>query len=76
MSDVEDEEAGSDMEGLVDLEDIGNVMKKVKEKKIAEAKGTNEPKEMITPSLRKSLTKQVKLIWQIRLIHFTNIGSI
>ena len=45
------EENGSDNEGLVDLEDLGKVMKKAKD-------AQNGPKEMLTPSLRQSLSKQ------------------
>jgi len=43
--------------GLVDLEDLGKVIKKVSRSKERAAQST-EPKEMITPLLRKSLTKQ------------------
>lgn len=43
--------------GLVDLEDLGKVVTKQKRSKERAAKDT-EPKEMITPLLRKSLTKQ------------------
>lgn len=51
VSDNDEEE-----DDLVDLEDLGKVMKKAT---LANKKGvTNEPKEMITPLLRKSLTKQ------------------
>lgn len=39
-------------DGLVDLEDLGKVMKK------ASSANENTSKEMLTPSLRKSLTKQ------------------
>lgn len=39
--------------GVLDMEDLGMVIKKVKEKK-----KTDQPKEMITPLLRKSLEKQ------------------
>ena len=49
VSDVSEEEEEDD---LVDLEDLGKVMKKGKKE------GPSEPKEMITPLLRKSLTKQ------------------
>lgn len=48
-----DDEDEEDNDDLVDLEDLGKVMKKAKEKTTS-----NEPKEMLTPSLRKSLTKQ------------------
>ncbi len=51
VSDDEEEEN----EGLVDLEDLGNVMKKSKD---AAKMSAAKPKEMITPTLRKSLTKQ------------------
>ena len=40
--------------GLVDLEDLGKVMTKISKSKNSNA----EPKEMITPLLRQSLTKQ------------------
>ena len=49
VSDVSEEEE----DDLVDLEDLGKVMKKGKK-----GGGPSEPKEMITPLLRKSLTKQ------------------
>ena len=41
-------------DGLVDLEDLGKVMKKAKTNGIS----NGAPKEMLTDSLRKSLTKQ------------------
>lgn len=41
--------------GLVDMEDLGKVMTKIKNNK---SKPPAEPKEMITPLLRKSLEKQ------------------
>ena len=44
-------------DGLVDLEDLGKVM--VKAKTNSAAAGDGAPKEMLTTSLRKSLTKQV-----------------
>ena len=44
-------------DGLVDLEDLGKVM--VKAKTNSAAVGDGAPKEMLTTSLRKSLTKQV-----------------
>ncbi|QQP34838.1 Uncharacterized protein FKW44_022876, partial [Caligus rogercresseyi] len=51
-SDEEDEvEEGDD---LVDMEDLGVVMKKAKDSKSS----SGLPKDMVTPSLRKSLTKQ------------------
>lgn len=57
FSDADENEADEDGgDGLVDLEDIGNVMKKAKDKKKQDA--ASGPREMITPSLRKSLTKQ------------------
>eukprot|EP00090_Calanus_glacialis_P032052 TRINITY_DN53189_c0_g1_i1.p1 TRINITY_DN53189_c0_g1~~TRINITY_DN53189_c0_g1_i1.p1 ORF type:complete len:703 (+),score=234.91 TRINITY_DN53189_c0_g1_i1:66-2174(+) len=40
---------------IIDLEDIGKVIKKGKTK---EKPATGDPKEMVTPMLRKSLTKQ------------------
>jgi tRNA wybutosine-synthesizing protein 1 len=43
--------------GLVDLEDIGSVVQKAR-KKIKEEKNNGELKEMVTPELRKALTKQ------------------
>merc|ERR1719376_1575235 len=49
-----DEDAAGDDDGLVDLEDLGSVMKKAKGSKAE----SGQPKEMITPLLRKSLTKQ------------------
>jgi len=49
-----DEDAAGDDDGLVDLEDLGSVMKKAKGSKAE----SQQPKEMITPLLRKSLTKQ------------------
>jgi len=54
-SEPEEEEEDMD-DGLVDLEDIGTVMKNAKLKKQQNLSG--EPKEMVTPMLRKSLTKQ------------------
>ena len=48
----ESEEDMSDTEELVDLEDLGKVMKKAKEVP------NGAPKEMLTPSLRQSLSKQ------------------
>lgn len=53
----EAEDGGSDEEGdgLVDLEDLGKVMKKAKNGNGLE---NGAAKEMLTPSLRKSLTKQ------------------
>ena len=44
-------------DGLVDLEDLGKVM--VKAKTNAAVAGDGAPMEMLTTSLRKSLTKQV-----------------
>eukprot|EP01134_Creolimax_fragrantissima_P003010 CFRG3010T1 len=46
---------GDDNDGMQDLEDMGNMMVKMKAQKKLEASG---PREMITPALRKSLTKQ------------------
>ena len=39
---------------MVDMEDLGKLLKKGKSSAIV----SSEPKEMVTPSLRKSLTKQ------------------
>jgi len=54
--DDDDSEAtdGEEDEGLVDMEDLGVVMAKAKTSTIK----TGQPKEMVTPQLRKSLTKQ------------------
>lgn len=48
----QDEEENGD--GLIDLEDLGSVMKKSK----SSTNGDQGPKEMLTSSLRQSLTKQ------------------
>ncbi|CAB4059824.1 TYW1 [Lepeophtheirus salmonis] len=48
----EEEEENEEDDGLVDMEDMGVVMKKAKEFK------NSAPKDMVTPTLRKSLTKQ------------------
>jgi len=54
-SDSEEDENEEDQ--IMDLEDIGKAMRKPKEPKIKiDDKG--DPKEMVTPALRKSLTKQ------------------
>lgn len=63
MSDMGDDldEDGSvkkQANGLVDMEDLGKVVNGMKKKKAAAAKNGAEPKEMITPMLRKSLEKQ------------------
>ena len=60
--DEEDEEdeasEGSEVEDeIVDLEDLGKVMKKARSKP-SERKEAGEPKEMVTPLLRKTLSKQ------------------
>lgn len=51
--------------GLVDVEDIGGVMNKMKsakqrrlEEEEAVKRGDIEPREMVTPMLRKALSKQ------------------
>ncbi|KAJ8308926.1 hypothetical protein KUTeg_012372 [Tegillarca granosa] len=49
--------------GVVDLEDLGKVMKTMKKAKVSRkseelSKANGEPREMITPLLRKSLEKQ------------------
>ena len=61
-SDGDDEEAIGEktVAGLVDVEDIGKVvhkMKKVKKQRDADRKN-GEVREMVTPMLRKALTKQ------------------
>ena len=48
----EDEEVDDE---LVDLEDLGSVMKKAKQ---SNENSSKEPREMLNPTLRKSLTKQ------------------
>jgi len=48
------EEETEEGDGLVDMEDLGKLLKKGK----SSATVSSEPKEMVTPSLRKSLTKQ------------------
>ena len=53
-----DEDISEEDEGLVDLEDLGSMMAKVKAKSNEKATKDGKPKEMITPLLRKSLTKQ------------------
>ena len=53
-----DEDISEEDEGLVDLEDLGSMMAKVKAKSNEKAPKDGKPKEMITPLLRKSLTKQ------------------
>lgn len=52
-------------DGLVDLEDIGGMMSKMKsakqrrkEEEEAVRSGKVEPREMVTPMLRKALSKQ------------------
>lgn len=52
--DVSEDEDADD--GLVDLEDIGTMMKNAARKK--QESLSSEPKEMVTPMLKKSLTKQ------------------
>ena len=66
-----DEESGGEYEGkekpsneIVDLEDMGKVMRKMKAAKIRRreeedaAKKGSEAREMVTPLLKKALTKQ------------------
>ena len=43
---------------MIDLEDLGTMMAKAKAKNLEKSKKHDKPKEMITPLLRKSLTKQ------------------
>ena len=45
-------------DGMVDLEDLGKMMAKAKAKSLENSRKNDKPKEMITPMLRKSLTKQ------------------
>lgn len=61
------EEGGDDTlqtsNGVVDVEDLGKVMKnmkkaKVRRKKEESAQSTGEPREMVTPMLKKALEKQ------------------
>ncbi|XP_071946298.1 S-adenosyl-L-methionine-dependent tRNA 4-demethylwyosine synthase TYW1-like isoform X2 [Antedon mediterranea] len=57
----DDDDGKKSSEPVMDLEDLGSVMTKLKQAKDnreEEEKGTNGPKEMVTPLLRKSLTKQ------------------
>eukprot|EP00092_Neocalanus_flemingeri_P005712 GFUD01006152.1.p1 GENE.GFUD01006152.1~~GFUD01006152.1.p1 ORF type:complete len:735 (-),score=197.38 GFUD01006152.1:138-2342(-) len=51
----EDDSEAEEENDIIDLEDIGKVIKKGKMK---EPVSIGEPKEMVTPMLRKSLTKQ------------------
>lgn len=54
-----DDEDNDDKSGLVDMEDLGKVMKKSKvDRKSSGDTVNSEPREMITPILRKSLEKQ------------------
>ena len=70
-----DEEVGSEdnkggvsphsSEGLIDMEDMGKVMKKMKtaakkrrEEEEEEGSAAGEPREMVTPMLHKALSKQ------------------
>lgn len=64
MSDMGEDEAENDGEkikkqpnGLVDMEDLGTVINRMKTKR-KKGETNPEPKEMITPLLRKSLEKQ------------------
>ena len=57
-------------DGLIDLEDIGGMMGKMKsakqrrlEEEEAIKSGKMEPREMVTPMLRKSLSKQGGYQW-------------
>eukprot|EP01147_Barroeca_monosierra_P002878 gene2878-5704_t len=55
-----DEEEDSGSHGVVDMEDMGDLMKKgaSRRKMQEEAARSGKPREMITPNLRKALTKQ------------------
>ena len=70
---VEDDDEGGDTakkgvnpsssDGLIDMEDMGKVMKKMKaaakkRKEEEEGKAVGELREMVTPMLHKALTKQ------------------
>jgi len=55
MSSASEGEESEEEDEIMDLEDIGKVIKKGKTK---ETPSVGEPKEMVTPMLRKSLTKQ------------------
>ena len=61
QEELEDEASSSEgseaEDDIVDLEDLGQVMKKARNKP-SERKESGEPKEMVTPLLRKTLTKQ------------------
>lgn len=59
-SDDGDVDIESDTEELIDMEDLGSVITKLKKTKVAkqDISRSFEPKEMITPTLRKILTKQ------------------
>jgi len=55
LSSASENEESEEEEEIMDLEDIGKVIKKGKTKEIP---SVGDPKEMVTPMLRKSLTKQ------------------
>lgn len=59
-SDDGDVDIESDTEELIDMEDLGSVITKLKKTKVAkqDISRSFEPKEMITPTLQKILTKQ------------------
>jgi len=66
--DQDDVSGGKQTGGLVDVEDIGKVvhkMKKAKKERDADASRRNgELREMVTPNLRTALTKQgIILLW-------------
>ena len=53
---AENDDKKSDGDDVIDVEDLGTMMGKMNDAK--KGKVSSEPKEMITPLLRKSLTKQ------------------
>ncbi|EGD80434.1 TYW1B protein [Salpingoeca rosetta] len=57
--DDDEDTAGAD-EGMVDMEDMGDLIQKGKARRAMQDKAAKEgkPREMITPNLRKALTKQ------------------
>eukprot|EP01135_Chromosphaera_perkinsii_P000602 Nk52_evm5s136 gene=Nk52_evmTU5s136 len=59
----DDDEDGQDVyeeesSGLVDVEDLGSMMQKMKKAKANRAEEEKKPRDMINPALRKALTKQ------------------
>ena len=58
VDDDEDEASSTPKEPVIDLEDLGNSMKKEGDQEEEEEGELDPNREMLTPSLRKSLTKQ------------------